>query len=267
MQDISKQQQLETTSTQTFPNVSNPVTSSDLTADILNDVSEVNAAFEKIAAPERLSWLHQKYGTRIVLSSSFGLQAAVMLDLISKHAPEVPIVWLDTGYLFAETYQYAEQLIEELKLNVTVYHPKLSAARQEALYGKLWEKGVEGNEKYGWINKVEPMQRALSEFNADIWISGLRRSQSSTRVNREFAEVQNNILKVYPILDWADAQVSAYFYDQNLPKHPLESQGYQTMGDWHSTRPVLEGESSETSRFGGSKYECGLHSGTGDYQI
>lgn len=236
---------------------------------IVTDADKVNSAFSELSAAERISWLHAEYGSRLVLSSSFGLQAAVMLDLISKHAPEVPVVWLDTGYLFPETYQYAKQLIEQLKIDVTVYQPKVSAARQEALYGKLWEQGEKGNTKYGLINKVEPMNRALKDLGSDIWISGLRRSQSSTRVNRDFAEQQNGTLKVYPILDWADPQVSAYFYDQNLPKHPLESEGYQTMGDWHSTSPVVEGDSAEASRFGGDKYECGLHldSGTGDFQI
>lgn len=233
------------------------------------DVELVNSAFAGMKAGERVNWLHQQFGSRLVLSSSFGLQAAVMLHLVSQYAPKIPVVWLDTGYLFPETYQYAEQLIEQLGLDVQIYQPKLSAARQEALYGQLWKQGEEGNSKYGLINKVEPMNRALLDLGADIWISGLRRSHSSTRAERAFAEQQKKTLKVYPILDWADAQVSAYFYDNNLPKHPLESQGYQTMGDWHSTSPVLDGESAESSRFGGEKYECGLHldSSASDFQI
>lgn len=233
------------------------------------DVDHVNAAFTKMNAVERVAWLHEAFGSRLVLSSSFGLQAAVMLHLVSQHAPKIPVIWLDTGYLFPETYRYAEQLIDSLGINVEVYQPKLSPARQEALYGKLWEQGGKGNARYGLLNKVEPMNRALQDLGADIWISGLRRSQSSTRVDRNFAEQQKRTLKVYPILDWADAQVSAYFYDNNLPKHPLEAEGYQTMGDWHSTSLVVEGGSAESSRFGGNKYECGLHldSGSGDYQI
>jgi len=234
-----------------------------------SDVDAVNAAFAQLSAPERISWLHKQYGSRLVLSSSFGLQAAVMLDLVSKHAPEMPVVWLDTGYLFPETYQYAEKLIETLGIDVKIYQPKISPARQEALYGKLWEQGEEGHASYSLINKVEPMNRALTDLGADIWVSGLRRSHSSTRAERNYAEQQKRTLKVYPILDWADAQVSAYFYDNQLPKHPLEAQGYQTMGDWHSTSPVVGGDSAESSRFGGEKYECGLHldSSTGDFQI
>lgn len=234
-----------------------------------SDVEKVNATFRDMSAPDRMIWLHKQYGSRLLLSSSFGLQAAVMLDLARKHAPQIPVVWIDTGYLFAETYQYAKQLIESFSLEVQVYQPKLTAARQEALYGKLWEQGQEGNTRYSLINKVEPMNRALKDFGADIWISGLRRSHSSSRANRHFAEQQKSTMKVYPILDWADAQVAAYFYENNLPKHPLESEGYETMGDWHSTSPVIEGSSAESSRFAGEKYECGLHldSDAPDFQI
>lgn len=233
------------------------------------NVDKVNEAFSQMTAPDRIQWLHQQFGSRLVLSSSFGLQAAVMLHLISQHAPEVPVVWLDTGYLFPETYQYADQLIEQLGIDVKIYQPKYSAARQEALFGKLWQQGDEGTSRYGLINKVEPMNRALTELGADIWISGLRRSHSSTRAGRDFAEQQKRTLKVYPILDWADAQVSAYYHDHHLPKHPLEAKGYKTMGDWHSTSPVAKGGSAESSRFDGEKYECGLHfdSGASDYQI
>ena len=230
---------------------------------------DILAAFAKMKAPQRIQWLYEEYGSRLVLSSSFGLQAAVMLDLVSKHAPEVPVVWIDTGYLFPETYEYVEQLKEKLSLNLKEYQPLLTAARQEAIHGKLWEQGEKGNTQYGIINKVEPMNRALSELGTDVWLSGLRRSQSSTRVERPFLEQQKKTLKVYPILDWTDAQVQQYFRDNNLPKHPLEAQNYKTMGDWHSTQPVAEGESAENSRYGGSKYECGLHldSGATDFQI
>lgn len=232
-------------------------------------VDEVNAAFGNMNAPERVAWLHARFGSRLVLSSSFGLQAAVMLHLVGRHAPGIPVVWLDTGYLFPETYRYAAQLIEQLGIDVKVYQPKCTAARQEALFGKLWEQGEEGNARYSLMNKVEPMNRALTELGADIWISGLRKTQSSTRAARQFAEQQKRTLKVYPILDWADAQVAAYFHEHGLPRHPLEEKGYKTMGDWHSTRPVSDGESAESSRFNGKKYECGLHldSGAADFQI
>lgn len=245
------------------PSISKPVGAIDPTAD------ELSVILEPLRAHERILQLKEIYGSRLVASSSFGLQASAMLHLIKEHAPEIPIVFVDTGYCFPETYQFAQGFIDDWGLDIRVFNPAISAARQEALYGRLWEQGEEGNKKYALLNKVEPMNRALSEIGGDIWLSGLRRSQSSTRAERAIAEQQSATMKVYPILDWADAQLSSYFFENKLPKHPLESEGYVTMGDWHSTRKPQNGESAEETRFGGQKYECGLHedSGQNDFQI
>ncbi|BCX50168.1 phosphoadenosine phosphosulfate reductase [Haloferula helveola] len=222
-----------------------------------------------LSAPDRIRLLRDRFEGRLAASTSFGIQSAVMLDLLSKHAPDVPVVFIDTGYLFPETYRYAEELVKRFGTDLRVYQPQMSAARMEAVHGRLWEEGGEGLERYGLLTKVEPMARALSELGAEVWLSGLRRSQSSTRADRPFAESQKRTLKVYPILDWADAQVSAYMHDHDLPPHPLASQGYVTMGDWHSTRPADPEQSAEATRFNGEKYECGLHldSGNNDFQI
>ncbi|MGB6219446.1 phosphoadenylyl-sulfate reductase [Haloferula sp.] len=220
-------------------------------------------------AGDRLRLLREHFGGRLVASTSFGLQSAVMLDLIAQHAPDVPVVFIDTGFLFPETYRYAEQLTERLGTDLRIFHPRFSAARMEAVHGKLWEQGKEGGDKYSVITKVEPMDRALRQLGADVWISGVRRSHSSTRIDRPLAEQQKKTLKVYPILDWADAQISAYMHDRGLPSHPLADHGYVTMGDWHSTKPAVDGLDAEATRFNGDKYECGLHldSGNTDFQI
>ena len=236
---------------------------------IITEAEEIANTLESQKAGERIAWLYETYGDRVVASSSFGLQAAVMLHLISTHAPKIPVIFVDTGYLFPESYRYIDELSGALDVDLRRYVPRYTAAHQEALWGKLWAGDKKEQQKYATINKVEPMNRALQEIGADIWLSGLRRSQSSTRADRALAEQQSSTLKVYPILDWADAQVSSYFYDNNLPKHPLEREGYVTMGDWHSTRKPVAGEGAESTRFGGQKYECGLHeqSGENDFQI
>ncbi len=219
-------------------------------------------------AGKRLELLYGRLGNRLVASTSFGLQAAVMLKLLHDHAPKVPVISIDTGFLFPETYRYAEELMEKFPLDYRIYHPTVSAARMQAVHGNLWEQGREGAEKYGIITKVEPMNRAIREIGADVWISGLRRAQSETRQERPFVEQQKKTLKAYPILDWADAQVDMFFHQNEIPRHPLEEHGYVTMGDWHSTRPSTDGTADGT-RFNGDKYECGLHldSGTSDFQI
>lgn len=222
-----------------------------------------------LRAGDRIRVLYERLGDHLVATTSFGLQSAVMLHLIHEHAPKIPIVFIDTGFLFPETYQYAEELTSRFKnLQLRVYQPTISAARMQALWGNLWEGSQEDQERYAMLTKIEPMNRALKETGADVWLSGLRRSQSKTRLDRPFVERQKRTLKAYPILDWADAQVDLYYHQHELPKHPLASQGYVTMGDWHSTRPSADGD-AEATRFNGQKYECGLHldSGTSDFQI
>ena len=237
-----------------------------VTADL--DPATLSDELARLRAGDRLRLLYDQLGSRLVASTSFGLQAAVMLHLIHEHAPKIPVVFIDTGFLFPETYQYAEQLASLFDLDLRIYQPSVSAARMQALYGNLWEQGKEGANRYGLLTKIEPMNRALTEIGADVWLSGLRRSQSSTRIERPFVEKQKKTLKAYPILDWADAQVEVYFNIHNLPRHPLAEQGYVTMGDWHSTRPS-EGGDIEATRFNGEKFECGLHldSNTPDFQI
>lgn len=230
---------------------------------------ELNAELAPLKAGERLRVLREHFGKGLVASTSFGLQSAVMLDLIAENAPDIPVVFIDTGYLFPETYQYAEELTARFGTDLRIYQPQWTSARLEAVHGRLWEGGKEGLDRYGIITKIEPMDRALKDLGATAWISGLRRSHSSTRAERPFAEKQNRMMKLYPILDWADAQVSVYMHDRGLPPHPLAEQGYVTMGDWHSTRPATEGLDAEATRFNGEKYECGLHleSGNTDFQI
>lgn len=230
------------------------------------DAAVIAAQLQDRDAGERITWLSREFKGRLVATTSFGLQAAVMLHLIAEHAPEVPVVFVDTGYLFPETYRYLDDLSQKLDVDLHRYVPLMTAAHQESLYGRLWESDPK---KYARLNKVEPMNRALRTLGAEIWVSGLRRSQSPTRAERDLAEKQGNTIKVYPILDWADAQVASYFHQHDLPRHPLEKEGYVTMGDWHSTRKPKQGEEAQVTRFNGQKYECGLHeeSGNLDYQI
>lgn len=232
------------------------------------DVESLNSELEKLDAGGRIALLAERLEGRVIATTSFGLQAAVMLKLLKENAPEIPIVFVDTGYLFPETYRYAALLEEQLEFEARVYAPTVTAARQEALYGKLWEGSGENSDHYARVHKIEPLNRALQELGADVWISGLRRAQSSTRSERSIAERQSKTLKVYPIIDWDDSQVERYMVENRLPRHPLGAAGYVTMGDWHSTKPGAK-SSQEATRFNGEKYECGLHlsSGDQDFQI
>jgi phosphoadenosine phosphosulfate reductase len=234
-----------------------------------NKASDASIDLELASATERVQWAHKTYGDKLLLSTSFGIQSAVMLHLVTQVVPEIPVVFVDTGYLFPETYKFAEALTEQLDLNLKTYLPLQSAAQQEALYGKLWEQGAEELDRYNTVNKVEPMNRAFKELNAEAWLSGLRRSQASSRSERPVSEQQNKVLKVYPIIDWSDRDIYKYLTENNLPYHPLWDEGYVSVGDWHSTTKLGQGMTEEDTRFGGAKRECGLHEVTGgaDYQI
>lgn len=238
-----------------------------------NETADLGTAnldhLETDSAVDRVRWAHEKFGDKLVLTTSFGVQSAVMLHLVTSQVPDIPVVFIDTGYLFPETYRFAEELTERLNINLKTYHPLKSAAHQEAVYGKLWENGLGGLEQYNRMNKVEPMNRAVKELGATAWLSGLRRVQSSSRSGRQIAEKQNKTWKVYPILDWSDRDIYNYLTENGLPYHPLWDEGYVSVGDWHSTSKIGEGMSAEDTRFGGLKRECGLHEVTGgsDYQI
>ncbi|MEN4770493.1 MULTISPECIES: phosphoadenylyl-sulfate reductase [Duffyella] len=224
-------------------------------------LAATNARLEKLSAEERVSWALENMPGEFVLSSSFGIQAAVSLHLVTQQKPDIPVILTDTGYLFPETYRFIDALTEKLNLNLKVYQAEHSAAWQEARYGKLWEQGVEGIEKYNLINKVEPMNRALSSLGAQTWFAGLRRDQSGSRANLPVLAIQRGVFKILPIIDWDNRQVYQYLQQHGLSYHPLWEEGYLSVGDTHTTKKWEPGMAEEETRFFGLKRECGLHEG------
>lgn len=194
-----------------------------------------------------------------VLTSSFGAQAAVSLHLLTRELPDIPVILLDTGYLFPETYRFIDQLADRLNLNLKVYRSNLSPAWQEARLGERWNQGRTGIEQYNQTNKVEPMAQALQELAVGTWFSGLRRGQSETRLNTPFVQYTGTHFKVCPIADWTDRDVYDYLQAHDLPYHPLWHKGYVSIGDVHTTRSLAEVEDESDTRFFGLKRECGIH--------
>lgn len=236
------------------------MTSAPVTSQIL-DLNRINQELANVDAASVVEWSAKKFGDGMVMTTSFGIQAAVMLHLVTEVVPQIPVVWIDTGYLPAETYQFAEELTQRLKLNLKVYQSSISPARMEALSGKLWEKNdVEAFNRYDHIRKVEPMQRALKELNPTAWLAGLRRSQTKHRQSLPRVEKQEQIYKIYPILDWNARDIYQYLTSYDLPYHPYFDKGYVSVGDWHSSRPLTaDDNNARDTRFNGLKQECGLH--------
>jgi phosphoadenosine phosphosulfate reductase len=196
---------------------------------------------------DRIRNAYERHGDGLIVSTSFGAQAAVMLHKAKLIVPDIKVVFVDTGYLLPETYRFADALTKQLDLNLHTYRPLRSAAQQEALEGKRWEGDEAAKHAYNLENKVEPMNRAVKELGATGWLSGLRRDQSARRAGLDYEEQQGAVTKYYPILDMTSRDVYYYLKDNGLPNHPLVELGYTSIGDWHSTK------------IGEQRAECGLH--------
>ena len=153
-------------------------------------------ALSRKSAQERVEWALNTLPGKHIVSSSFGAQSAVMLHLLSEQKPDIPVVVIDTGYLFPETYRFIDELTERLGLNLHIVRAEMSAAWQEARYGRRWEHGIEGIDAYNRDNKVEPMERALKELDVGTWFAGIRRNQSSERAKTAFIESSGERWKV-----------------------------------------------------------------------
>lgn len=218
-----------------------------------------NATFAKLSVAERVAWSLENLPGQHVVTSSFGAHAAVSLHLLTQQHPEIPVILIDTGYLFPETYRFVDELTERLRLNLKVYSAGLSPRWQEARFGERWKMGPEALEEYNQLVKVEPMKRAINELEVGTWFAGLRRSQSLGRKHTAFLEWSNDRWKVHPIADWSDRDVHRYLTQNNLPYHPLWEHGYVSIGDYHTTKSIHEVSEAEQLRFFGLKRECGLH--------
>jgi phosphoadenosine phosphosulfate reductase len=222
-------------------------------------LAELNHWLGGRTAEERVAWALQSLPGVHALSSSFGAQAAVSLHLATQLQPDIPVILIDTGYLFRETHQFTDALRERLALNLKVYRPQRAAAWSEERVANLRELGNDGLAHYNQAHKVEPMQRALRELGVGTWIAGVRRSQSQSRAAIDFIELRDGRWKLHPIADWSDRDVWQYLQRFDLPYHPLWHEGYVSIGDTHSTRRWQPGMREEDTRFFGLRRECGLH--------
>lgn len=223
------------------------------------ELEGINHKLEGLSAEQRIEWALQHLPGKHIMTSSFGIQGALMLHMVTRIIPDIPVVLVDTGYLFPETYAFIDQLTERLQLNLQVFRAKESPTWLESRYGRLWEQGLAGIEQYNRINKVEPLQRALKTLEAGSWFAGLRRQQSRSRSSLPVVRIQDGCFKIHPVIDWHNRDVHHYLQRYGLPYHPLWEQGYVSVGDIHTSRPLELGMHEEETRFFGLKRECGIH--------
>ncbi len=225
------------------------------------DADALNARFAGVDAATMLRTLFAE-GTlgRVAVVSSFGTESAVLLHLVAGADRSIPVVFVDTLKMFPETLAYRDTLVERLGIvNSSVVQPDAAvlAARDEN--GLRWSWDPDGCCE---IRKVEPLKRAKAGL--DSWISGRKAFQSQTRQNLPRFEIEDGRLKLNPLGDWAKADLDAYFAANDLPRHPLEAQGYLSVGCQPCTSTVAPDEDPRAGRWRGwDKTECGIHaSGT-----
>ena len=225
-------------------------------------LKETRNHLKTLRSEERLTWAYKQFGESFVLTTSFGIQSAVLLHMSQnlEDKNKIPIIWIDTGYLPPETYCYAEELTNLFDLNLQVIQSPFSPARMEALYGKLWEtKSLEDIEKYHLIRKVRPLEQALNELNVECWASGVRGVQTDHRGSMTLLDEIRGRFSLRPLLEWTQKDVFYYMQENELPQHPLFEKGYSSVGDWHSSQPEGNEMKGRETRFGGLKQECGIH--------
>jgi phosphoadenosine phosphosulfate reductase len=196
---------------------------------------------------------------RACITCSFQAEDIAVLHLLQKHLPEIPVLFLDTGYHFAETYQFRDKLVREWKLTLVNVLPRKTVAQQESELGILYR---EDPTRCCRLRKVEPLMEALEPF--DIWFTGLRREQSPTRKDLKKVEQHRlptgrSLLKVSPLADWTWGQVWDYTAVNGIAYLPQYDRGYTSIGCEPCTAIPSDLSNPRSGRWGGHKLECGIH--------
>jgi len=224
------------------------------------------AATDLADAPpaEIMQWAVGRYGPRVALTCSFSGPGVVLAHLLSRLAPQTPVIFLDTDYHFPETLAFKDAFAARYGLHLVNLHPLLTVDQQADQFGeRLYERDPD---QCCQIRKVQPLLRATA--NLDAWITGLRQDQSETRAQADVLEYHVSpggqpLVKVLPLAHWSRKDVWTYIREQGIAYHPLLDQGYKSIGCWPCTRPVDADAPERAGRWAGTgKTECGLHTFT-----
>jgi phosphoadenosine phosphosulfate reductase len=216
-------------------------------APTVEDLAAVSEHFETAPASAVIRWAADTFGDVLALAASF--EDIVLIDLATKIAPEIEVVFLDTESHFPETLSFVEEVRRRYGLRLTVTKPGPEAAGHPC-----------GSEQCCQLRKVEPLRRALAGKRA--WLTSLKRSDGPTRADAPIVswDAGFGLVKVNPLVTWTEEDIASYLADHALPVHPLVSRGYRSIGCAPTTRPVGEGEDARAGRWAGlDKSECGLH--------
>jgi phosphoadenosine phosphosulfate reductase len=198
-------------------------------------------------------------GAPACITSSFQTDCMVLVDLVTAERPDIPVLFLDTGYHFKETYAYRDEMTERMRLNLVNLASPMTVAEQESKFGILNQVAPD---RCCGFRKVEPLFRGLADYG--VWFTALRREQSPTRANLNTLDefklpTGHQLLKVSPLADWTNAEVWRYLKQRGIPALPLYDLGYTSIGCAPCTTPPVDPDNPRSGRWAGHKLECGIH--------
>jgi phosphoadenosine phosphosulfate reductase len=221
-------------------------------------IVDVQSAAENWTPQRALNWAFETYGNRVAISSAFGAEGMVLIDMASRVRRDFRLFTVDTEFLFPETYNLMDRIEEKYGIEIERVYSVLSPEEQERRHGSaLWSRDPD---QCCGLRKVEPLRRKLGELSA--WITSIRRDQTTVRSSARRVEwdAKFGLVKINPMVDWTSKQVWRYVHDHDVPYNELHDQNYPSIGCTHCTRAVRPGEDPRAGRWPGfAKTECGLH--------
>src|SRR5256885_2366473 len=188
----------------------------------LEEIARSNAELRSKSPLEIIRWAVAQANGRAVVSTNFRPYEAVILHLATQVQPDIPVLWVDHGYNRAATYKHAEQLRQQLKLNIKAFLPRLTPAHYDAVHGGMPEPAPENEERikaFSSVMKLEPFQRGMKELAPTVWLTALRQVQNPNRAGLDIVSHDGNFgsLKISPVFYWSDADMEAYLQQHHLP--------------------------------------------------
>lgn len=219
-------------------------------------LQEANRQFQGAHPSQIITWAVKNFPGSVAISSSFGAESACLLHMATRVQPDIPVLFVNTGFLFPQTLGFKEMLKQSLGLHVVEFTPKVPHAEWEATRGKLYETDPDG---CCAVNKVEPIARAIEGLSC--WMSGVRRDQTAYRAGMSYVErKKDGVYKVSPLAAWSTRQVHEYITEHKLPYHPLWEKGYTSIGCEPCTMVPGDPNDPRSGRWKGqNKKECGIH--------
>ena len=228
--------------------------------DVNHSIEEISAELESLAPAQALDLvLAAKQNARACLTSSFQVEDMIVTHLLRNRVPDVPVLFLETGYHFQQTYDYRDRMAKLWSLNLVNVLPSQTVAEQESAFGILYRSEPA---RCCQLRKVDPLMRALEPF--DVWFTGLRREQSPTRKNLKKLELHRlpsgrTLWKVSLLADWHIEQVWQFASAHAIPALPQYAEGYLSIGCQPCTALPSDPNNPRSGRWGGEKLECGIH--------